>query len=113
MAQRHVTIFIDDLTGEETTEGATHTFTLNGVDYEIDLSPDSYDQMLEAFGPYLKSGRKIGRSKRGAKANRNKGEGPSTADIREWAKVNGYDVNERGRISSDIRAAYESAQEAH
>ncbi|MEV6333017.1 Lsr2 family protein [Streptomyces sp. NPDC051909] len=108
MAQKHVTIFIDDLTGEETTEGSTHTFTLNGVNYEIDLSPDSYDQMLEAFSPYLKAGRRTGRIKRGAKASRSRTEGPSTAEIREWAKENGHEVNERGRISADIRAAYES-----
>ncbi|MFE9139632.1 Lsr2 family protein [Streptomyces sp. NPDC007355] len=109
MAQKHVTIFIDDLTGEETSEGSTHTFSLNGVNYEIDLSPDSYDQMLEAFGPYLKAGRKTSRNKRASKAIRNRSDEPSTAQIREWAKANGHDVNERGRISSKVQAAYESA----
>jgi hypothetical protein len=109
MAQKQVTIFIDDLTGEETTEGSTHTFTLNGIDYEIDLSPDSYDQMLEAFGPYLKAGRKIPRSRRTSAATRNRTAGTSTADIRTWARENGHEVNERGRISSDIRRAYEAA----
>lgn len=107
MAQKQVTIFIDDLTGEETIEGATHTFTLNGVEYEIDLSPDSYDQMLEAFGPYLKAGRKRGRIKRRAKVH-GQVSGPSTADVREWARANGYDVNERGRIPAEIRTAYEA-----
>jgi hypothetical protein len=109
MAQKRVTIFIDDVTGEETAEGTTHTFTLNGVEYEIDLSPDSYDQMLEAFGPYLKAGRKVGRSKRRTKMARNHEGGPSTSEMRQWAKANGYDVNERGRIASEIRAAYEAA----
>ncbi|MEU6709412.1 histone-like nucleoid-structuring protein Lsr2 [Streptomyces wuyuanensis] len=109
MAQKQVTIFIDDMTGEETAEGATHTFVLNGVEYEIDLSPDSYDQMLEAFSPYLKAGRKVGRGKRGAKAVRTRLDGPSTAEIREWAKTNGYEVNERGRVPSEVRAAYEAA----
>ncbi|MFJ6636875.1 Lsr2 family protein [Streptomyces sp. NPDC091376] len=111
MAQRHVTIFIDDLTGEETAEGATHTFMLNGVEYEIDLSPDSYDQMLEAFSPYLKSGRKVGKVRRKTKTV-HRSEGPSTAEVRRWAKANGHDVNERGRIPADVREAYESSLSA-
>ncbi|MEU0375229.1 Lsr2 family protein [Streptomyces sp. NPDC006283] len=110
MAQRRVTIFIDDVTGEETHEGQTHTFTLNGVEYEIDLSPDSYDQMLEAFGPYLKAGRKVGRRGRKGRVAPSRIEGPSTPEIREWAKEQGIEVSERGRVSSKIRALYEAAR---
>ncbi|MGY4967450.1 histone-like nucleoid-structuring protein Lsr2 [Streptomyces sp. 900105245] len=110
MTQKRVTIFVDDITGEETPEGATHTFTLNGVTYEIDLSPDSYDQMLESFSPYLAAGRKVGRSKRSGKSDDGRADGPSTAEIRAWAKANGYDVNDRGRIPSEIRVAFEGAQ---
>ncbi|MGW6216348.1 histone-like nucleoid-structuring protein Lsr2 [Streptomyces sp. NPDC055109] len=111
MAQKQVTIYIDDLTGDKTDEGAAHTFSLNGVQYEIDLSPDSYDQMLEAFGPYLKAGRKVGgRQRKVAKSPRSHTEGPSTAEIREWARENGYEVNERGRVSMDVREAFEAAQ---
>nr|WP_323372118.1 histone-like nucleoid-structuring protein Lsr2 [Streptomyces katsurahamanus] len=32
-----------------------------------------------------------------------------TAQIREWAKVNGYDVNDRGRVPATVREAYEKA----
>ncbi|MFI8829218.1 Lsr2 family protein [Streptomyces sp. NPDC053431] len=109
MAKKHVTIFIDDLTGEETGEGATHTFTLNGVQYEIDLSPDSYDEMLEAFSPYLKAGRKVGGRKQKAKSPGRASDGPSTAHIREWARENGFEVNERGRVSAEVRQAFEAA----
>ncbi|MFE5550195.1 Lsr2 family protein [Streptomyces sp. NPDC056534] len=108
MAQKNVTIYIDDLTGEETHEGATHTFSLNGVTYEIDLSPDSYDQMLEAFGPYLNAARKI-RGKKKAASPRSHLTGPSTAEIRDWARSNNFEINERGRVPAEIREAYESA----
>ncbi|MFD8888866.1 histone-like nucleoid-structuring protein Lsr2 [Streptomyces erythrochromogenes] len=40
---------------------------------------------------------------------RKRDEGPSTAQIREWAKENGHKVNERGRISTEVREAYEAA----
>ena len=33
----------------------------------------------------------------------------SAGDIREWAKANGFEVSERGRISSEVREAYASA----
>ncbi|MFB7867841.1 Lsr2 family protein [Streptomyces sp. NPDC056069] len=109
MAQKHVTIYIDDLTGQETEEGSTHTFALNGVQYEIDLSPDSYDQLLEALGPFLKSGRRMRGKARRPASPRQHLEGPPTAEIREWARQNGFEVNERGRVPAEVREAYEAA----
>ena len=32
-----------------------------------------------------------------------------TAKIRAWAKENGYEVNDRGRVPANIREAYEKA----
>ena len=32
-----------------------------------------------------------------------------TAEIRKWAKENGYSVNDRGRVPAEIREAYEKA----
>ena len=36
--------------------------------------------------------------------------GESEAEIREWARAQGYAVGDRGRIPGEVRAAYESAQ---
>ena len=33
----------------------------------------------------------------------------STSDIRAWAQEQGYEVSSRGRVSSEIREAYEAA----
>ncbi|MEU7181031.1 MULTISPECIES: Lsr2 dimerization domain-containing protein [Streptomyces] len=62
MAQKVITIYTDDLTGEESSEAATHTIALDGVNYEIDLGPDSYDQLLEAMAPFTKADRKSGKA---------------------------------------------------
>ncbi|MEU3709036.1 histone-like nucleoid-structuring protein Lsr2 [Streptomyces catenulae] len=107
MAQKIVTIFTDDLTGEESSEASTHIIALDGVTYEIDLAPDSYDQLLEAVGPFLKAGRRA----RGGKARVAKAASANqdTAAIRAWAKENGYNVNDRGRVSAEIREAYAKA----
>ncbi|MFD9457981.1 Lsr2 family protein [Streptomyces sp. NPDC059985] len=111
MAQKKIVIYIDDITGEETGDGATHTFALDGVQYELDLSPESYDKLLEDFGPYLQAARKVGSGRRqGARPGpHHHREGPTTAEIREWASANGHEVSGRGRISAEVREAYEAA----
>lgn len=110
MAQKVITIYTDDLTGEETEEAQTHTIAIDGIAYEIDLGPDSYDKLMEAVGPFLTNGRKASRAGKAAKS-RSAGSSASgdTAKIRAWAKENGYEVNERGRVPADIREAYEKA----
>jgi Lsr2 len=112
MAQRVVTIVTDDLTGKESDEVATHVFSLDGVAYEIDLAPESYDQLLEALAPYTSSGRRAGKvastSGRGRKVGRPKS-GPDPVEVRRWAKDHGYDVNPRGRVPASIVRAYEHA----
>jgi hypothetical protein len=110
MAQKIITLYTDDVTGEENTEVATHHFALDGVAYEIDLGPDSYDKLLEALAPFMRAGRKTGRVKAVTAPQRRKASnGESTARIREWAKENGYEVNARGRVPANVRLAYEAA----
>ncbi|MYU55051.1 MULTISPECIES: histone-like nucleoid-structuring protein Lsr2 [Streptomyces] len=106
MAQKVITIYTDDLTGEETSEAATHTLSLDGVTYEIDLGPDSYDQLLEAVAPFTKAGRKKGKGRKPRSASASS---EDTAAIRAWAKQAGYEVNDRGRVPADIREAYAKA----
>ncbi|KUN03181.1 hypothetical protein AQI95_24390 [Streptomyces yokosukanensis] len=108
MAQKTVTIYTDDLTGEESSEAANHTFSLDGVQYEIDLGPDSYDQLLEALAPFTRAGRKIGRTRKPVKATAASG-GEDSAAIRAWAKEAGYEISSRGRVPAEVREAYAKA----
>ncbi|AYV29616.1 histone-like nucleoid-structuring protein Lsr2 [Streptomyces virginiae] len=110
MAQKIVTIYTDDLTGEETQEASTHTLVLDGVAYEIDLAPDSYDKLLEAVAPFTSVGRKAARGSRArATVSRAAGGSNDTAAIRAWAKEKGLEVNDRGRVPKDVREAYNAA----
>ena len=108
MVQKTVVIYTDDLTGKESEEVQTYGFTLNGVGYEIDLTPESYDQMLEDFGPYMEKGRKTGRVK-GAPKARKADDGASAETIRAWARTQGIEVNDRGRVPATVREQYEAA----
>ncbi|MET9500102.1 Lsr2 family protein [Streptomyces sp. NPDC006552] len=111
MTQKTIVIYTDDLTNKESEEVSTHRFSLNGVNYEIDLTPESYDKLADALGPFIKAGRKAGRVKGGsAKARGRAGsDGASAEEIRSWAKAQGIEINERGRVPSGIREQYEVA----
>ncbi|NSC23177.1 Lsr2 family protein [Streptomyces albus subsp. chlorinus] len=110
MAQKVQVLLVDDLDGGEADE--TVTFALDGKSYEIDLTAANADKLRSALEPYLKNGRRTGgRSSRGkgGRSASGSGSGQDTAKIRAWAKEQGYEVNDRGRVPASIREAYEKA----
>ncbi|MEU1201616.1 Lsr2 family protein [Streptomyces sp. NPDC005813] len=110
MAQKIVTVYTDDLTGAESEEVQTHTFSLNGVNYEIDLVSDNYDKLFEALAPFIEKGRKVGRASNAGRSRKSSTEGPSAEELRAWARENGLQVNDRGRVPASIREAYQKAR---
>ncbi|MFE4582633.1 histone-like nucleoid-structuring protein Lsr2 [Streptomyces chartreusis] len=111
MAKKTVTIYSDDLTGKEGEDAAPHTFGLDGISYEIDLGADSYEKLLDAVAPFTRVGRRVSRQ-RGSSGRRKGQPTTNTPAIREWAKENGYEINERGRVPGIVREAYEKATQS-
>ncbi|MBA0053087.1 Lsr2 family protein [Streptomyces sp. AJS327] len=109
MAQKVQVLLLDDLDGGEADE--TVTFALDGKTYEIDLTTANADKLRGVLEPYVNGGRRTGgRSGRGkARAASPSAGGQDTAKIRAWAKEQGYEVNDRGRVPANIREAYEKA----
>ncbi|MDI3406817.1 histone-like nucleoid-structuring protein Lsr2 [Streptomyces cavernicola] len=109
MAQKVQVLLVDDLDGGEADE--TVTFALDGKQYEIDLTTANADKLRGLLEPYVKGGRRTGGRSAGArgKARTASAGGENTAQIRAWAKENGYEVNDRGRVPASIREAYEKA----
>ncbi|MCP9206971.1 histone-like nucleoid-structuring protein Lsr2 [Streptomyces cucumeris] len=109
MAQKVQVLLVDDLDGGEADE--TVTFALDGKSYEIDLTTTNADKLRDALEPYTKSGRRTGGRASGGrgKARAASGGSQDTAKIRAWAKENGYEVNDRGRVPATVREAYEKA----
>ena len=104
MAQRVQIVLEDDLDGGTADE--TVAFSLDGAEYEIDLSSTNANGLREALAPWLGHARKVGgRRRRGTKSAASS----STSDIRAWAVANGHDVSSRGRVSAEVRAAYDKA----
>ncbi|MEG9246568.1 Lsr2 family protein [Arthrobacter sp. Soc17.1.1.1] len=113
MAQKVKIILIDDIDGGEADE--TVRFGLDGVQYEIDLSEAHAAELRAALGDYVGAARRSNSSKQRSSGSAASGApSPSrnqeAAQIREWARENGYDVSSRGRVNSEIVEAYRAAQ---
>ncbi|MYW00828.1 Lsr2 family protein [Streptomyces sp. SID3343] len=110
MAQRVVTLYTDDITGDTGDGIASHTFALDGAEYEIDLGEDTYQKLLDTLGPYFRAARKTGAATRRGKTARTAArQGPDPAQVREWARSQGIEVNARGRIPADLVDKYQAA----
>jgi len=106
MAKRVQVIHTDDLDGSEAAE--TIGFSLDGITYSIDLSADNAKKLRNAFAPYIAAGERD-RSATTRRGSRRKSTGTAATDIRAWAASQGMQVSARGRVSAEVREAYERA----
>jgi len=113
MAQRVNVVLVDDIDGQDADE--TVSFALDGVDYEIDLSDKHASELRDALALYVGHGRRTGGRRKNGRRQSNgsasaaNDSGASPADIRSWAREQGWDVPERGRVSAEVREAYAAA----
>ncbi|MFJ7590168.1 Lsr2 family protein [Streptomyces sp. NPDC097617] len=110
MAQKVEVTLIDDLDGSEATQ--TVLFALDGKTYEIDLSDPNAEKLRGGLAPYLGAARKMSGGRTTARRMGLGKPADDTAAIRAWAKERGYDVNDRGRVPANIKAAYTDAHAA-
>jgi hypothetical protein len=105
MAQKVEVLLIDDLTGDTADE--TVSFSLDGVQYEIDLNTANAGKLRDELTRFAQAGRKTGG--RRAAGRRTSSGRPSTRDVRQWAKDHGIQVNERGRVPAEVMIKFEEA----
>ena len=109
MAQKVQTLFVDDLDGSEA-EG-TVRFGLDGTEYEIDLNAKHAQQLRDAMARYVDAGRRVGASTRRPARSGRKAQ-PSalnTTEVREWAKAQGIEVKDRGRVPAELVVKFKAA----
>jgi hypothetical protein len=111
VAQKITTLFIDDIDGGAA-EG-TVRFSLDGTEYEIDLNAQHSEELRSALGKYVTHARKVGGTARRGRAAGRAGRGAvstlNTTEIRNWARENGIDIKDRGRVPADVVAKYQAA----
>jgi Lsr2 len=109
MAQKVQTLFIDDLDGSEA--DGTVRFALDGTDYEIDLNTKHAQELRDALAPFLSASRRVGSAaRRPARSGRTApASGLNTTEVREWAKTQGIDVKDRGRVPAELVVKFKAA----
>lgn len=118
MAQQIVEYLTSDLSGDEIpsdSHGGTVEFVVSGTPYAIDLTEAELDVFNEILAPYVEAAQRL--TTRGAPVSRttvsSSGSGKRSKEqltaIREWARKNGHEVNERGRISAAVLDAFDAS----
>jgi hypothetical protein len=104
MAQQIQTIFVDDIDGGEA--AGTVRFALDGVEYEIDLNAEHTGGPNTTLGKYVNRARKVGGTRRIARGSRRSASIVDTHKVREWAKEQGIDIKDRGRVPANVVEQY-------
>ena len=109
VAQKVQTLFVDDIDGSDA-EG-TVRFGLDGTDYEIDLNSEHAQALRDALTGYISAGRgAAGGARRQARSSRKApANGVNTTEIREWAKAQGMEVKDRGRVPAELVVKFKAA----
>lgn len=115
--QKVETTVIDDITGEPGAE--TVTFGIDGNWHEIDLAPANLDKLRSSLAEFVSAARKVsGKPGKAGKASPVQlGAAPAKRDraqtqaIREWARSNGHQLSERGRIPGYVQKAYDNGRD--
>jgi hypothetical protein len=111
MAQKYIVQLVDDLTQQpiDDGEGESVRFALDGVSYTIDLTREHADEFRGALTPYVNAARKADVAVKAKASTSTRAPKGDLKAIREWANSNGFTVSSRGRIPSDVQAAYNAA----
>lgn len=114
MAMQTTVTFVDDIDGS--TEGVEHyTFNWLGTDYEIDLAPKSAKKLVDVMNTYTDKATRVPKAKAGSGERGGPGSArmatsrEELAGVRAWAREQGMEVSDRGRVSAAVKDAYHQA----
>jgi hypothetical protein len=115
VATQTTVTLVDDIDGSDAAE--TVEFALDGASYEIDLTEKNAKKLRDALANYVAHARHVGAGssarrssgRRGARAAQVRNSREQLQAIREWARKQGYEVSDRGRIAAGIVEAFEDA----
>jgi len=120
LARSTIEVVTCDLEEGNVSAAESLSFSFGGKTYTLDLCEKHLKEVKGTLEHLVSAGHAAGRAARGrkraapARAPRAVRKavaprGESQAAIREWARSAGYAVGDRGRIPSEVRAAYEAA----
>ena len=109
MAKTVTVNLVDDIDG--TCADETVTFGFDGLDFQIDLGCDNAARLRSIFTAWAQAGRPAPEATdhRPAEGQRPYLDRVQGTAVRDWARRNGYQVAERGRLPLHLVDAFESA----
>jgi Lsr2 len=108
VAQKVQVLLIDDLDGSAA--DGTVRFGLDGTEYEIDLTAEHAQALRDALSRYVQAARRAGGgARRPARGGRRAAGGVDSTEVREWAKAQGIEVKDRGRVPAELVARFKAA----
>jgi hypothetical protein len=105
------TVLVDDLDGSQD-DVHTVRFSLDGTDFEIDLTADNEARLRDKLDRFVENATPVRapRGRTGGRVSRPPASDPDqTRAIRAWAAANGYVVSTRGRIPKSVQDAFAAA----
>lgn len=110
MVTKNIQVVESDLSGEPGAE--TTLIGLKGEVMELDLTAAERAALDEVLAPYIARGRRLGPMTAKAFAPRKVPESTAEerAEIRAWARAEGYEVTPFGQIPNKVVKAYREAQ---
>jgi hypothetical protein len=113
------TTLVDDLDESVDTDVRTVTFGHEGATFEIDLGAKHREELESALNKFLDKARAVNRKggparpARPASPARTTSAGVVDTDaVRAWARENGHEVSDKGRIANKVLDAYHAANPA-
>lgn len=109
-------IRVDDLDGSEGEDITKRDFEVAGTTYTIDLSEANHKrlaELVEELTPFIESANEVKaatRSRKPADKAVRLTAGHTNSNVRTWAKAEGMDINDRGKIADEV---YDKYYEAH
>jgi hypothetical protein len=107
-----------DLCGAEVSADSGTEFAVGGRAYRVDLCAADRDRFVASLAPYVEVAEVVtGRRASTPTADRasRRGAGRRDADqvgaIRAWARENGCEISDRGRIPATVEDAYNARRE--
>lgn len=118
MAQRTQVLLTCDVHDGTAEAAETVAFTVEGQSFECELCEPhllEFREAMEIWSSHARpagggrGGRSAGRASRGGARRSGTADGPTSSEVREWARAQGLEVSARGRVPAELHAAYEAA----
>lgn len=112
MARREITQYFDDLDNSPLTDNEVNSirFSVDGNHYILDLSEKNAAAFRSAMEPWITAAHPAPASTPARSASRQTSSAKRSRAIREWAREEGIEVSDRGKIPARVVEAYNEAQ---